>query len=133
MERVTETDPAASPPHDLSDPISTLAGIGPARATALHKLGVQTRRDLRARLTEIHEAREHEQRLLTEKALARERAQLAREMHDVVSHQVSLITIQAGALQVNTGDPDTRSAAQKIIGSRCGSSSPSVMEMSATL
>jgi signal transduction histidine kinase len=91
-------------------------GYNIATAAAAILLGqlVQTRRDLQQRLTEIHEAREHEQQLLTEKMLATERAQLAREMHDVVSHQVSLITIQAGALQVNTHDPDTRTTAQTI-------------------
>jgi signal transduction histidine kinase len=91
-------------------------GYNVATAAAAILLGqlVQTRRDLQHRLTEIHEAREHEQQLLTEKVLAKERAQLAREMHDVVSHQVSLITIQAGALQVNTADPDTRTTAQTI-------------------
>lgn len=91
-------------------------GYNIATAAAAILLGqlVQTRRDLQQRLTEIHEAREHEQQLLTDKVLAKERAQLAREMHDVVSHQVSLITIQAGALQVNTDDPDTRTTAQTI-------------------
>lgn len=93
-------------------------GYNIATAAAAIFLGqlVQTRRDLQQRLTEIHEAREHEQQLLTDKVLAKERAQLAREMHDVVSHQVSLITIQAGALLVNTGDPDTRTTAETIRG-----------------
>jgi len=91
-------------------------GYNIATAAAAIFLGqlVQTGRDLQQRLTEIHEAREQEQQLLAEKVLATERAQLAREMHDVVSHQVSLITIQAGALQVNTADPDTRTTAQTI-------------------
>lgn len=75
---------------------------------------VQARRDLQQRLTEIHQAREHEQQLVAQTVLAKERAQLAREMHDVVSHQVSLITIQAGALQVNTNDPDTKATAKTI-------------------
>jgi signal transduction histidine kinase len=105
--------------HDLlSTGIELLVSVGYniATAAAAILLGqlVQTRHDLQQRLAEIHEAREHEQQLLTEKVLARERAQLAREMHDVVSHQVSLITIQAGALQVNADDPDTRTTAQTI-------------------
>ncbi|TDC36901.1 histidine kinase, partial [Micromonospora sp. KC213] len=106
--------------HELPDStrVELLVSVGYniATATAAILLGqlVQTRRDLQQRLTEIHQAREHEQQLLTERVLAKERAQLAREMHDVVSHQVSLITIQAGALQVNTSDPDTRTTAQTI-------------------
>ncbi len=35
-------------------------------------------------------------------------------MHDVVSHQVSLIAVQAGALQVATKDADAREAARMI-------------------
>ncbi|MFC8668837.1 MULTISPECIES: sensor histidine kinase [Streptomyces] len=75
---------------------------------------VQARRDAAARLVEIEEAREHERRLHAQNVLARERAQLAREMHDVVSHQVSLIAVRAGALQVGAPDPGTREAARTI-------------------
>lgn len=75
---------------------------------------LQTRRDLARRLVEIEEAREHERALHAQAVLARERAQLAREMHDVVSHQVSLIAVQAGALQVATRDSDAKEAARTI-------------------
>lgn len=53
-------------------------------------------------------------RLAAEHALERERAVLAREMHDVVSNQVSLIAVQAGALQVATKDPTAREVATTI-------------------
>ncbi|MFC0106070.1 sensor histidine kinase [Kibdelosporangium aridum] len=69
---------------------------------------------LMVRMREIEDARDHERRLVAETTLARERAQLAREMHDVVSHQVSLIAVRAGALQVSTTDPDTKDAASTI-------------------
>lgn len=75
---------------------------------------LQAHRDLARRLTEIEEAREHERALHGQAVLARERAQLAREMHDVVSHQVSLIAVQAGALQVATQDPAVKGAARTI-------------------
>lgn len=75
---------------------------------------VQARRDLSLRLAEISEAREHERLLTAQSVLAKERAQLAREMHDVVSHQVSLIAVQAGALQVGSQDAKTRQAAATI-------------------
>ncbi|MFJ3307281.1 sensor histidine kinase [Streptomyces sp. NPDC086549] len=75
---------------------------------------VQARRDLARRLVEIGEAREHERLLHSQAVLGRERAQLAREMHDVVSHQVSLIAVQAGALQVAARDPDVREGARTI-------------------
>jgi signal transduction histidine kinase len=75
---------------------------------------VQTRADLSQRLAEIEEVKEHERVLHAQAILAQERAQLAREMHDVVSHQVSLIAVQAGALQVAVADPDVREAARTI-------------------
>jgi signal transduction histidine kinase len=75
---------------------------------------VQARRDLADRLAEIETAREHERLLHSQAVLARERAQLAREMHDVVSHQVSLIAVQAGALQVAAKDPDFKEGARTI-------------------
>jgi len=75
---------------------------------------VQARRDLKQQLTEIEEAREHERALHAQAVLARERAQLAREMHEVVSHQVSLIAVQAGALQVASKDTPSREAARSI-------------------
>jgi signal transduction histidine kinase len=75
---------------------------------------VQARRELSLRLAEITEAREHARLLASPSVLAQERAQLAREMHDVVSHQVSLIAVQAGALQVGGRDAETRQAAATI-------------------
>jgi signal transduction histidine kinase len=75
---------------------------------------VQARRDLARRLDEVEEAKEHERALHAEAVLARERAQLAREMHDVVSHQVSLIAVRAGALQIATKDADADEAARTI-------------------
>lgn len=74
----------------------------------------RSRRALSDRLVEIEEAREHEQLLLTQQALSAERAQLAREMHDVVSHQVSLIAVQAGAMQVQARDEEVREGAAMI-------------------
>jgi signal transduction histidine kinase len=74
----------------------------------------RARRALTDRLAEVEEAREHEQLLLTRQALSAERAQLAREMHDVVSHQVSLIAVQAGAWQVQSKDEESRAAASTI-------------------
>ncbi|WP_037577572.1 sensor histidine kinase [Phaeacidiphilus oryzae] len=75
---------------------------------------VDTRRELAVRVDELTRGQEREQRLLAATVLSTERARLAREMHDVVSHQVSLISIQAGALQVRADSPEQREAAQAI-------------------
>ncbi|HKT00715.1 MAG TPA: histidine kinase [Rugosimonospora sp.] len=101
----------------LNNPTNlALLGYGLATAAAPVFLGqlVQVRADLAARITEITEAREHERLLTAQSALAKDRAQLAREMHDVVSHQVSLIAVRAGALQVSTPDPHAMEAATTI-------------------
>lgn len=74
----------------------------------------RTRQDLSARIAEVERAREVERELIAQRVLTQERARLAREMHDVVSHQVSLIAVQAGTLQMVGPDPDTRQAARTI-------------------
>ncbi|MGC5077788.1 sensor histidine kinase [Agrococcus sp. DT81.2] len=79
-------------------------------------LGVlaQTKRDLSSSLAEIRASQDREQRLIAERVLAQERARLAREMHDAVSHQVSLIAVQAGALRVTAPNEEVRASAQTI-------------------
>jgi signal transduction histidine kinase len=73
-----------------------------------------TRVQLSDRLAELAASREREQRLHEQTIRAAERANLAREMHDVVSHQVTLIAMQAGALLVSAQDNESREAANTI-------------------
>jgi signal transduction histidine kinase len=75
---------------------------------------ISVRTDLSEKLAEIEQARRHEEELVIERAVAQERSALAREMHDVVSHQVSLIAVQAGALQVTATDAASSEAARTI-------------------
>jgi signal transduction histidine kinase len=75
---------------------------------------ITARHDLSARIEELAASRGREQRLLAIAIRADERAKIAREMHDVVSHQVSLIAMQAGALQVSTSDELSRETATTI-------------------
>ena len=72
---------------------------------------VVARRNLMANLRERAERTDREQRLLAEQARAEERARLAAEMHDVVTHRVSLMVLQAGAIEVTAADQETRRAA----------------------
>ncbi|MFJ5230215.1 sensor histidine kinase [Kitasatospora sp. NPDC088391] len=89
---------------------SVMLGAGPAALGML----ARTRRELAERVEELTAGRRRESRLLAEQVLTAERARLAREMHDVVSHQVSLISVQAGALQVASTDPAARDGARTI-------------------
>ncbi|GDY28908.1 two-component sensor histidine kinase [Gandjariella thermophila] len=72
------------------------------------------RQELSSRIRELAASREREQQLHAQAVRAEERARLAREMHDLVSHQVTLIAMQAGGLQVAARDEDTRHAARTI-------------------
>jgi signal transduction histidine kinase len=88
--------------------------IGPLLA-----LYFDARRRLVGALTERAERAERERNLLAEQTRAEERARLAGEMHDVVTHRVSLMVLQAGALQVTATDEKTRQAAEELRAAGC--------------
>lgn len=89
------------------------AGLYTAAPTALG-VAVRTGRNLRREINRRAALQQQRTRLAAEQALERERAVLAREMHDVVSNQVSLIAVQAGALQVASPDPTAREVSGTI-------------------
>jgi signal transduction histidine kinase len=68
-------------------------------------LFVRARRQLLGSLRDRAERAEAEQELLAERARQAERVRIAREMHDVLGHRVSLIALQAGGLEVKPGLP----------------------------
>ncbi len=72
------------------------------------------RRQVLAAMREQAEQLVREQVLRAEQARAQERARIAREMHDVVAHRVSLMVLHAGALQVGAPDERTAQAAALI-------------------
>jgi signal transduction histidine kinase len=82
--------------------VSQLALIGGAVAVGLY---VSTRRAYVASLHERARRLERERDLLTHQAVADERVRIARELHDVVAHHVSLLVVQAGAVR-ETLPPD---------------------------
>lgn len=57
--------------------------------------------------------REREQAAEADRAVAEERTRIARELHDVVAHRVSLMTVQAGAAKTVAGD-DPQAALQAM-------------------
>ncbi|QRP48046.1 sensor histidine kinase [Amycolatopsis sp. FDAARGOS 1241] len=57
---------------------------------------------------------ERERDLLAERAVDEERRRIAREMHDVVAHRVSIVALQAGALSVRARDEETGRMAEVI-------------------
>lgn len=64
-------------------------------------------------LQERAEQLEREQLAEAEKAVAEERTRIARELHDIVAHQVSLMTVQAGAAKT-VADKDPHTAVQAM-------------------
>ncbi|MCP9947938.1 histidine kinase [Actinomadura madurae] len=73
---------------------------------------VRSRRQLIASLEERARAAETEQRLRVEEARLLERERIAREMHDVLAHRISLLAVHAGALEFRPDAPaDQREAA----------------------
>ncbi|MFE0529668.1 sensor histidine kinase [Micromonospora parva] len=73
-------------------------------APAFLGLYVGTRRELVERIQERAERLEREQHQRVAQARSDERAHIARDMHDVVTHRVALIVLQATALESARGE-----------------------------
>jgi signal transduction histidine kinase len=68
-------------------------------------LFIRVRRDLVAQLHERAARLEEEGRLRADQARAAERERIAREMHDVLAHRISLLSLHAGALEYRPDAP----------------------------
>ena len=86
--------------------VSRLVVIGLAVAVALY---LRARADYINGLKERAERLERERELLSQQAVGDERVRIARELHDVVAHNVSLMVVQAQALAA-TGPQESQHA-----------------------
>ena len=78
--------------------------VGNALITSVAVLGaslIRTRRELVDSLRQRAERAESERAARAREAVLLERTRIAREMHDVLGHKISLLTMQAGALEMN--------------------------------
>lgn len=98
------------------EPSATVIAIGVFRTALgpLLALYFTARHETLQALRDRAERAERERFLLAEQARAEERTRLAGEMHDVVTHRVSLMVLQAGALQITAPDEATRHAADDL-------------------
>jgi signal transduction histidine kinase len=103
------------------EPSATVITIGLLRTAAGPLLGLylSARQAMVRALRERAERAEAESALLAEQARAQERARLAGEMHDVVTHRLSLMVLQAGALGITATDEPTRHAAEELRAAGC--------------
>ncbi len=92
---------------DLGGVVGGLAGVAFVVLLPL-AIGawVRARAELMEALTERAERAEAERELLAREAIATERTRIAREMHDAVGHRVSLMVLQAGAIEMAAADRD---------------------------
>ncbi|MBA2813669.1 histidine kinase [Streptomyces sp. KM273126] len=93
---------------DAATPLSAAICVAPA----LLGLYVGTRRELVGRMRERVERAERERDLRVMQARSEERTQIARDMHDVVTHRVSLMVLHATALEAAEGRDATTFARQ---------------------
>lgn len=91
--------------------VMTLFIVGSA---GLLGLWIHQRKVLVESYQERAEQAERERDLLAEREVAAERRRIAREMHDMVAHRVSVISLQAGALTMNSPDERTAEVAEVI-------------------
>lgn len=107
---VSDFEPTAYRENTLTLIDACVTSVGPIALGLL----VRTRSELAARIEDLTRSRRHADELIAEQVLSTERARLAREMHDVVAHQVSLISLQAGAVQISAEDAKAREGARTI-------------------
>jgi signal transduction histidine kinase len=101
--------------HD--EPIGeALAGIVLSAIPFVVGDNIKRRRDRAAELEQQAEQAAHQRELEARGALARERAAIARELHDVIAHSMTVMVVQASAARrVLASDPDGAERSIRVI------------------
>jgi signal transduction histidine kinase len=94
-------------PQDPDTPfvVSMVIGVLATAGVLAWGMFVRARRQLVLSLRDRAERAEAEQQLRVEQARQQERARIAREMHDVLAHRISLLSLHAGALEFRPDAP----------------------------
>jgi signal transduction histidine kinase len=93
-----------------------VVGVVAAVAAAAFGLFVRARRELVLSLQERNRQLRAEQELRVQEAQRAERDRIAREMHDVLAHRISLLSLHAGALEYNpNASPQEIARAAQVI------------------
>jgi signal transduction histidine kinase len=93
--------------------LSRLVAVGLAVAVGLY---LRARADYVGGLRERAARLDRERELLAQQAAGEERVRIARELHDVVAHNVSLMVVQAQALAATGDDEQQRSSLTQLAG-----------------
>lgn len=88
----------AEPQASIMGMVLTLLIVAASAAIGMY---TAVRRTLLAELRQRAEQAESGRAAAEEQARRAERTRIAREMHDIVAHKISLVALQAGALEVN--------------------------------
>jgi signal transduction histidine kinase len=92
-----------------TDPLSVVLVVTPlALAATAWGMFVRARRQLLLTLQERALRAEADQRLHEDRARMAERTRIAREMHDVLAHKISMMALHAGALEVRPDLPPAK-------------------------
>ena len=96
---------AIQPDDDVPYWVTYVIAVLASGAVIAWGMFVRARRQLVLSLRDRAERAEAEQQLRVEQARQHERARIAREMHDVLAHRISLLSLHAGALEFRPDAP----------------------------
>lgn len=91
-----------------------ISSVASCAAAVVLGLYIAARRRVLDGLRERAERLDRERELLAERAVADERLRIAQELHDIVAHNVSLMVVEAQALDATVNDHRVNASAESI-------------------